>query len=336
MDNKYGISESACYLFEYSFDVGVKTEALKIINGDYIESDTYIARHFIDYFLFSYYRIGKHLGCEPFKNPFQKPYDDFGAAPVLKQLLKNALCADNREKTKIYFENIALLLKNKECHNEKALKCLCEFMNVKMPEYESDLINDIPIELYANQDNNHWFNYLKENTKPIKRKHKPIIAEGNVGFDNVNIVYKINSLLDLWLASLYILFNLNGTIKICRNCGKPFVLYNQKNRVYCSDNNSNCVQEGRKARERERYNSVHIKLYKNIRMKLKYKGDTCLDTVSSINEWEQLAKKFSEKYKDYKKKKISDDKIIEWLKSVDMQYKNHKNTVFELPDIEKE
>ena len=336
MNNKYGIDENICYIFEYSFDVKVKTESLIISNDKYIDSDTYTARHFMDYFLFSYNHVGKYLNCEPFTNPFQEPYNNFCPNPILNKMLKNALCADTIERTKIYFENITLLLKNKECHNEKALKCLCEFMSVKMPECESDLINDIPIELYANQDNNHWFKYLKENTKPIQRKHEPIIAEGNVGFDNVNIVYKINSLADLWLASLYILFNLNGTIKICRNCGKPFILYNQKNRVYCSDNRSNCVQEGRKARERERYNNERNKLYKNINMKLRYKANNITDTDSFINEWEQLLFDFSDMYAEFKEKKISDDRIIKWLKDIDTQYKKHKNAAFKLPDIENE
>lgn len=333
MDNNYGISENTCYIFEYSFDVGVKTEALKISDGKYIESDTYVARGFISYFLFSYYRIGKHLSVEPYENPFQKPYDKFGEDPVLKLMLKNALNEDNRKRTKIYFDNISLLLKNKECHNEKALKCLCEFMNVKMPEYESGLLNDIPISLYANQDKNQWFNYLKKNVTPIKKKHEPIIAGGNIGFDNVNMVYKINSLLDLWLASLYVLFNLNGTIKICRNCGKPFILYNQKNISYCSYNGDKCRKEGRKAKERERYRNERNRLYKNIYTKLKYRETHY--KKSFTNSWNSLYLSFSDKYSNYKKNGIDDNKIIEWLKAVDVQYKKHKTEVFELPDIEK-
>lgn len=335
MDNKNTLSESACYIFEYSFDVGVKTESLRVVEGDYIETEGYLARHFIDYFLFSYYRVGKHLKSEPYKSPFQNPKDSFGKDPVLKQMLKNALCEGNIARTKIYFDNIGILLKNKECHNEQALKCLCEFMNVKMPEYESDLLNDIPMKLYANQDNNDWFNYLKNNVKPIKEKHMPIIAGGNVGFDNINMVYKINSLLDLWLASLYILFNLRGTIKICKTCGKPFILYNQKNIIYCNYNGDICRQEGRKAKERERYHNERNRLYKNIYTKFRYRAEYYYDIDSPTkNIWNELLFGFCNMYVEYKDNGIDDDKIIEWLKTVDTEYKKHKNVVFELPVIE--
>lgn len=327
MDNNYGISENTCYIFEYSFDVGIKTEGLKISDGKYIESDTYVARNFISYFLFSYYRVGKYLNCEPYKNPFQSPYHNFGEDPVLKLMLKSALSEDNRERTKTYFDNISPLLKNRECHNEKALKCLCEFMNVKMPEYESDLLNDIPISLYASQDKNRWFKYLKENVTPIKEKHEPIIAGGNVGLDNVNIVYKINSLLDLWLASLYILFNLNGTIKICRNCGKPFILYNQKNIIYCSYNGNKCREEGRRARERERYKNEKDRLYRNIKNKLDYRINMDFEYYS---RWELIKKDF------FKLFYINEDNpnFIKWLTQIDNLFRVNKNKPFELPEID--
>lgn len=200
-------------------------------------------------------------------------------------------------------------------------------MNVKMPEYESDLLNDIPISLYASQDKNRWFKYLKENVTPIKEKHEPIIAGGNVGLDNVNIVYKINSLLDLWLASLYILFNLNGTIKICRNCGKPFILYNQKNIIYCSYNGNKCREEGRRARERERYKNEKDRLYRNIKNKLDYRINMDFEYYS---RWELIKKDF------FKLFYINEDNpnFIKWLTQIDNLFRVNKNKPFELPEID--
>lgn len=326
MDNTEKTTEKLFYIFEYSFDVGIKTEALTINDKSctYINSETYLARHFAEYFLFSYYRVGRHLGYKMLKNPVKNLRPD----PALKQLLKNALNETNIEGTKICFDNITAFLANSKCHNKKSLEYLCKFMNIEMPRYEDDFLREVPYEYYSKQEDN-WFNYLRKSIVPLKPKDEIVQAEGNVGVDNINLVYKINTLIDLWIATLYILYELHGTIKICKNCGTPFVIYKQKNVVYCSDR---CKQEGRKARERERYSKERNRLYRNIYTKIAYKIDLCNNSVH-INKWKEMRADIVGKYGDYKDDNIPEEEIIKWLKNVDEQYKKCKGVPFDIPDI---
>ncbi len=312
------------YVFEYDIDAGYMIEYVSPCNlvesnGNYIYEDTCIAANFTTLFLCSYGYLSKK-----FNNIDTKIFDkNLKQSPQLLIMLKDSCKESNIKRTKIDFENIEKFLKNTDCHNLSALNYFCRFANKKIPSAIEDVYRDIPLL----KSDNKAFNYLKDNIKYQKSNDLIVEAENRLGTQSFQRIYKILDPMDLFLVTLDILYQLNWTIKFCKNCGLPFLVTKRKKTLYCSYNNNSCKIEGRKEKERNRYiNNERNRLYRNINGKFSYRAIHCR---GHEDEWESLHSIFLNTIYDNKKNK----NIIIWLRNIDSLFNLHKTELFELPDI---
>lgn len=333
MDKKFSEFNGLYYVFEYDFDASTlfkKREYISLcdivtVNGNRILSDTYLPNEFGSYFLSSYTYLATKFGDVDLN------YREI-LHPLIQKLLDNACNEDNLEKTKIDYENIKTFLQDKNLYNQISLDYLCRFMNRTMPVREYDILNDLTFFANSNKKLYSSYNHLKKNIKTYNKEMITIEADSifEDAFNNKisQIIYKIQTPMDLFLVTLYILYGISGIMKICQNCKLPFILYktDNKHRVYCYRNNELCKKEGRKTKERERYKGTQNRLFKNISGKFEYRK-TYYD-----EEWKNVYYDFLAMYYELKKQK-TDDEVFEWLKSVDNKLKEFMETPFQISDI---
>ncbi len=104
-------------------------------------------------------------------------------------------------------------------------------------------------------------------------------AENTVIYNNLKtplIVYEINDISDLILASISAVFSQRYSIGKCRFCKNYFVSYDKKKK-HCDNHNPNikmdCYKLANKKRIADRKNSQSQRMYNSIRERLSRKGD---------------------------------------------------------------
>lgn len=313
------------YVFEYDIEDGYIVEYISPCelvesNGNYIYADTCNSVNFTDLFLCSYVYLS---------NVFNNTNNDkfsmcLKRCPQLLSLLKNSCNEENINTTKLDFENIKKFLKNSKCHNLSGLEYFCGFANKKIPSSIEDIHKSIFISKFKNDNIKLSYDYLKNNVVYQKNDDLIIEAENRFGLQSFQKIYKILTPLDLFLVTLNILYQLNQTIKVCKNCGLPFLVTQKRNISYCSYNGDACRIEGRRERERNRYKNEKDRLYRNIKGKFEYRK-----SGFETDKWSDLKFEFFSLFE----KNENNPNLIKWLTQIDNLFAVHKNDLFELPDI---
>lgn len=312
------------YVFEYDIEDGYVVEyvspcELVELNGNYIYGDTCNTFKFTDLFLCSYIYLNN-----VFNNTDNNKFSMYlKRCPQLLTMLKNSCNNENINTTKIDFENIEKFLKNPKCHNTSALEYFCGFANKKIPSSIADVHKNVSISNFKNNDIKLSYDYLKNNISYQKSDDLIIDAENRFGLQSFQKIYKILTPLDLFLVTLNILYQFNKTIKICKNCGLPFLVTKKRNITYCSYNGDICKIEGRRERERNRYKNEKNRLYRNIKGKFDHR------IKDNNDEWNKMKFEFFSLFDENE----NNPNLIEWLTQIDNLFTEHKKVLFELPDI---
>ena len=134
--------------------------------------------------------------------------------------------------------------------------------------------------------------------------------------------------MDLFLATTYELLSRKKAIKICPTCTFPFVPIQRSELTYCSYFNGACKEEGRRTKEKERYNKEPNRSYTIIYNQFHNK----MNESSNATEWSSLQIDFSDKFIEYKTT-LNEDDLMAWLYAVKAKFKGSKDNPFTLPDL---
>lgn len=204
-------------------------------------------------------------------------------------------------------------INNKQyCDNRIFLSCMQENLNLHLPK------NDLIIQ------NIYTVDELKDyNTLNSDYKQKLELIYKNKDNIKYSKIYYCNTIEDLFICSLYELFEKKYIIRKCEFCGKFFVTSEKGNRVkYCYnispvDSTKTCyVYKSRETTEKNRKNNSRIRIYRQITNRLRNRKDRTTDELErdyfdhKIDNLSRTLELFKKQIKNYEK---SNKDLIDYL-----------------------
>lgn len=161
----------------------------------------------------------------------------------------------------------------------------------------------LPFEARINYRSKRLFEATTENTVIYNNLKTPLI------------VYEINDISDLILASISAVFSQRYSIGKCRFCKNYFVSYDKKKK-HCDNHNPNikmdCYKSANKKRIADRKNSPSLRMYNSVREMLSRKR-----TIEENGK--MIYDNFKEENKEWRKKiregKETEENYVAWLKT---------------------
>lgn len=336
-------SKKSDKFIEYSFEYGT-------LRGDF-SKEKLEKVDFMQHLLTAFYKFRQRFDGISISNP----QVCFEACGLLRPLFINAFSPENNYITKGDFENLKILIQHenleKPSHRLEALKQFAVEFN----------INPIPtvIDIFVDPD---WYKYESSQKKKATLQYfndminprqliedQMILGQSLEGLryelalkkisdsrlcspeTTFLIVYEAQSLLELLLIWLNLLFESGNTIKFCEACGIPY-LSKKPNSKYCDYNDHNCRIEIKEKKNEENKKKSTTRLFRNIYARFYNKHNT---SKTESDEWNLLQGEFSDLYQKYKyEKHYDEDTLLSWLNDVDDSYKHCNGHPFDLPKIE--
>ena len=202
------------------------------------------------------------------------------------------------------------------CDNKIFLSCMQECLSLSLPKRENIIENIYTLEQRCEYNVIHSSAFEKTN-----------IIYGNKDNIKYSKIYYCKSIEDLFICSLYELFEKGYVIRKCKNCNKFFVTKEKgSRRKYCyyyspQNNNKTCYDymNQLKSKETRRTDEI-ISLYKSITNRLRTRQSrTEDDRIIELyfNELGSLSKKYDEMKKDVKAGNITRDDLKNYLSNYD-------------------
>lgn len=336
-------SEKSNKFDEYSFE----SDALK---GDF-SKEKLEKVDFMQHLLTAFYKFGQRFDGISISNPQQY----FKAGSLLRPLFINAFSPENNYITKRDFENLKILIQHENLeepsHRLEALEQFAAEFNINPIPTVIDIFVDPDYYKYESPQKKKAIpQYFNEMIDPRQIIEDEMIfwqsLEGlryELALNKISdsrlcspettylIVYEVQSLLELLLIWLNLLFESKNTIKFCESCGLPY-LASRRDYKYCGYDGQTCRATKQTEKDEENKKKSTTRLFRNIYARFYNKHNT---SKTESDEWNLLQGEFSDLYQKYKyEKHYDEDTLLSWLNDVDDSYKHCNGHPFDLPKIE--
>lgn len=210
------------------------------------------------------------------------------------------------------------------CDNKIFLACISNCTTMKLPERFN-----IHLEGYYNPEQ--MICYDIRNANPKDKTNIIFANRENIKYSKL---YLCNQIEELFVISLYEIFEKKYTIRRCKNCNKFFVTKESGKRIkYCynlspQNKNKTCYEYYSQMKYSEkRKNDITKRLYYQITNRIRNRKDREKNDEVSEIYWKQLeyiSKKYNSMKKEVKEGKIAQEKLIEFLEDYNKKNREEK------------
>lgn len=234
---------------------------------------------------------------------------------MFELLQKNNIEYSEKTKKNIEYFNFYLdkcIEDSNYCNNKIFLACMQECASLSLPKKENVIENIYTIKQRCDYNIIH--------STPVEKTDIIYKNKNNIKYSKI---YYCKSIEDLFVCSLYELFEKEYIIRKCMNCNKFFVTKEKgSRRKYCyyyspQDNKKTCYDymNQRKSKENRKTNEI-IKLYNSITNRLRTRQNRTEDeSISELyfNELTFLSQEYERMKKDVKLGKMQKEDLEKYL-----------------------